>query len=98
MSKNAAKNTTTHAHKEVGSSESATNAKLLFVTSALDMGWQLAVAVLLPVLAGSFIDQRFGSSPIWTLLGLLIAVICSVAIVRKTIKNVNIKQSTVKDR
>ena len=52
----------------------------VFIMAAMNMSWQLAFAVLIPVVGGYKLDQKFHSVPLLTLLGLVISTIC-VAIV-----------------
>ena len=53
------------------------------------MSWQMAVAVLIPTVAGYKLDDHFHSAPKLTLLGLLLAVIATVLIVRNALKSLN---------
>lgn len=69
------------------------DAKMLFATSTLEMGWQLALAVLIPIFFGSWLDSRYHKYPMWTIIGLIVALLGSYAIVRKTVININYKQS-----
>ncbi|MEI6751030.1 MAG: AtpZ/AtpI family protein [Candidatus Saccharibacteria bacterium] len=69
------------------------DAKMLFTISSLEMGWQLALAVLIPIFFGSWLDNRFHKYPVWTIIGLIVALLGFYAIVRKTVININHKQS-----
>ena len=60
-------------------------AKQLFISSAISMSWQMALAVLIPVVGGYYLDQYFKTSPWITLGGVLLALALVVLIVRKTI-------------
>jgi F0F1-type ATP synthase assembly protein I len=60
--------------------------KQLFISSALSMSWQMAIAVLVPMVGGYYLDQHLHTTPWLTLAGFLIAIILVVLIVRKTIK------------
>ncbi len=55
---------------EVGNARSQTT---LFVTMALDMSWRLALIVLIPLLGGVALDNKFNSSPAFTIVGFLLA-------------------------
>lgn len=74
------------------SATNASDAKMLFATSSLEMGWQLALAVLIPIFFGSWLDSRYNKYPVWTIIGLIFALLGSYAIVRKTVININHKQ------
>lgn len=47
----------------------------LFFVMALNMTWQLAVAVLVPVLGGYYLDQYFGTGPLWVTIGSVLALL-----------------------
>jgi F0F1-type ATP synthase assembly protein I len=52
-----------------------------FLSAALSMSWQLAVVVLLPLLGGHALDNHFRSSPVWTIVGFVIAVLLGGVVV-----------------
>jgi F0F1-type ATP synthase assembly protein I len=66
-----------------------------FIGAALSMGWQLALAVLVPVIGGFELDQHFNTSPLWTITGFIIAMVGTFAIIKKVLnefnENINIK-------
>lgn len=45
-----------------------------FLIAATNMSWQLALVVLVPLIIGSTADKHFHSSPLWTLVGLALAI------------------------
>jgi hypothetical protein len=49
------------------------NPRQNFVAAALDMSWQLAIVVLVPILVGVQLDKKLGTSYVCTLVGLAIA-------------------------
>ena len=55
-------------------------ARQQFVTSALNMSWQLAIVVLLPFVGGYKLDQHFHSNPVLTLLGFGVAMLGVAAV------------------
>ena len=67
--------------------------KQQLVSSAMSMGWQMAGMVLIPVIIGVKLDDRFDSTPSYTLAALVIAIGGAVMIVSKTIKLVNKEQA-----
>jgi len=73
-------------------------AKHLFISSSIDMGWRLAVSVLLPVFVGSWLDRRYHTSPLWTFVSLLLALIGSVVIIKSTIENLDNHQPNRKSK
>lgn len=98
MSKAAAKRrvTTTPAKSDLEQYEAAMFAKQQFLTTALNMGWQLAGAVLIPLLFGVWLDNKFDSSPSYTITAFFIAIACGAMIVWKTVKGVNAEMSNTK--
>ena len=56
---------------------------------AISMAWQLVVVVLVPVLAGHAIDNKFDQSPRWTTVGVIIATIGMIMVVRRTVQEMN---------
>lgn len=68
------------------------SARRLFYGSALDMGWQLAFAVLVPVIIGAKLDDHFHTAPSWTLTSLFVAIFGASSVVYKTLKVLSRKQ------
>ena len=60
----------------------------MFFNATFNMGWQLAVAVLLPVFIGVELDKRFDSSPSYVLASLVVAVFGVVIIVKNNVNQV----------
>ena len=69
------------------------DAKQQFVDAAINMGWQLAITILVPVFIGVQLDKHFNSSPSYTLAALFLAVFMSCTVVWKTIKGVSRPQA-----
>lgn len=87
--KKAAKSTSGMVPKdEIVEALSSFDAQSTFISATLNMGWQLAVAVLVPVFIGAELDNKFDSSPSYTLAALVIAVFGSVIIVKNNINEV----------
>lgn len=69
---------------------SAVSSQPAFASAAIGMGWQLAVVVLLPIVGGYKLDQihlarygqYYGGLPFWTLLGLVLAMVGSLLVIR----------------
>lgn len=62
-----------------------------FVTLSVNMGWQLAITILVPVIIGVQLDKRLDSAPSYTLAALFLAIGMSVVVINKTIKQVGVK-------
>ncbi len=56
--------------------------------SLISMGWQLAVAVLVPLLGGNLIDRSLGTLPWFTLLGMILGMAGMIVVVRHALKDV----------
>ena len=69
------------------------SAKRQFVGASVSMGWQMAGAVLIPVIIGVKLDDHFHSSPSYTLAALVLACGGAIAIVSNTIKQVGRDQA-----
>jgi F0F1-type ATP synthase assembly protein I len=65
--------------------------RVVFINSAISMSWQLAVVVLVPVLAGVWVDDHYKTSPAFTLVGLGLAVIGVVFLLKKVLADVSVK-------
>ena len=61
----------------------------LFTGTAIGMGWQLAVVVLLPILGGYKLDQMRGSMPAWTLVGMVVGLAASILVIRRALARMN---------
>jgi F0F1-type ATP synthase assembly protein I len=75
--------------KEASQSKQATNARGLFLTLAFNMSWQLAIVVLVPILAGVKLDKVFGTHNTLTFVGLGLAVLGSGAVMWQTMQRAN---------
>lgn len=64
-----------------------------FMNAALNMGWQLAFTILVPVFIGAKLDERFHSSPSYTLAALFIAIGLAGAVVARTMKQITKEQA-----
>lgn len=70
-------------------SPQAVAAKQQFLASAANMGWQLAVAVLVPVVGGAELDRHAGGTHLWLFVGLAVALLASIAVMRRAIQLAN---------
>ena len=81
MVKSAGKTTTTE--------ETAQKAKRLFFVGLFDISWRLALALIVPVLLGSWLDDNRDGGQIFTLTGLLFGTILAGFIIYKSYKKLN---------
>jgi F0F1-type ATP synthase assembly protein I len=93
MSKTAAHNSTPQSPGGSGTgSETSTDPsrqQTQFVSLALNMGWQLAVVVLVPVVGGVELDKTFDTSPALLLIGLAVALLASIVVMWRTMQAAN---------
>ncbi len=61
----------------------------VFMGAVLGMSWQLAIVVLVPVVGGYELDQHYKVSPIWIIIGVLVAVAGVVGVMITTLRDVN---------
>lgn len=64
-------------------------ARKQFMSAAMNMGWQLAFMILVPVIIGVKIDDHYHTSPSYTLAALVLAIGGAIWVVSSTIKQVN---------
>ncbi len=95
----ARRETTTVAQDDIERSLLAFAARRQFVGTSVNMGWQLALTVLVPVFIGIKLDGHFHSSPSYTLAALMVAATGAVIVVAHTVRQVNAeskKENTTK--
>jgi len=57
------------------------NARRNFFGAALNMSWQLAVVVLIPIIGGHYLDVATETAPLFTLVGFFFAMAGTAAVV-----------------
>ena len=72
--------------------------KRQFMDAAMNMGWQLAGAVLIPVIIGVKLDDHFHTTPSYTLAALVLACAGAIAVVSSTIKRVSAETNDSEDQ
>jgi hypothetical protein len=60
-----------------------------FIAAALSMGWQLAVVVVVPIVAGYYLDQRLNVAAAWEIVGFVVALLGFVVVVRQQLNDFN---------
>lgn len=63
-------------------------AKNQFITTTLNMSWQLAIVVLVPLLGGHYLDQKLDSGYAFFGLGFLLALAGMCLVVWRQISNI----------
>lgn len=70
-------------------SKETANQRGVFVSMALTMSWQLALVILVPIIAGVRLDKVFSTGETLTFAGLGVAVLGSVAVMWRTLQVAN---------
>ena len=65
------------------------DAKQKFIAATLNLSWRLALTVLIPLLAGIWLDKKFDSAPSYTITGFMLAIVFGCMAVWQTVKEVN---------
>lgn len=60
-----------------------------FIVLAVNMTWQLAVAVLLPLLGGYYLDQYFGTAPWLVVTGSVLAAVGVMGVMMNIVRLAN---------
>lgn len=74
---------------EVKQNPDGVNQRRLFLVAVLDMSWQLAIVVLVPIIAGVELDKKFGTGNTLLFVGLGLAVVLSTVVMWRTIQAAN---------
>lgn len=61
----------------------------VFVSMALDMTWRLAIVVLGPIIGGFYADKALKTSPVFFILGLVLAMAGMGLVMRRTLQAAN---------
>jgi F0F1-type ATP synthase assembly protein I len=69
----------------------------LFLAMAFSMSWQLAIAVIVPIVGGYKLDQHMDSSPLYTIIGLIVAIFASGAILYRVLAEAQKRTTHVRD-
>lgn len=70
----------------------------LFFNMALNMTWQLALVVLIPIVGGYELDKHFKTLPVITVIGAVIAALGIIAILRQTVKQAAVRSASFKGK
>ena len=42
------------------------------------VGWYIGISILLGIIGGSWLDSRYGTQPLWVIVGLLLGIIVAI--------------------
>lgn len=77
------------AGKTTTSDETVKKAKRLFFVGLIDISWRLAGAIIIPVLAGYWVDSKLDSGSLCTIIGLISGTILAGFIIYEAYKKLN---------
>lgn len=91
MSKTTAPNKTPSptSPKEQPEHNSSVEAQPTFAAASLNLAWQLLFIVIIPVLGGALLDNAIDTSPVFVLIGSVLALVGTVLVVRRSISELN---------
>ncbi len=81
MTKIAADNTT--------NDELANNARRAFLMGLFDIGWRMATAFFVPIIAGVIADRQKSSGQTFTIVGVVVGVILAISVIIKLAFDIN---------
>lgn len=58
----------------------------MFTLSVLDLSWQMAIVVLVPIIGGYELDKHLHSTPWLTITGFIIAMLGTFVVLRRVLK------------
>jgi F0F1-type ATP synthase assembly protein I len=70
-------------------SEVPNKGRSAFFALAIDMSWKLALVILGPIIGGTYLDNALETAPLFTVIGLLMAVVGSIAVMWQVVKVAN---------
>jgi F0F1-type ATP synthase assembly protein I len=76
-----------------GDSFAALQARSQIIALTVNMGWRMAIAVIIPVFIGVKLDQKYDTSPSWTITAFFLAIAASAMIVARTVREVTDMQA-----
>lgn len=61
------------------------------LTSMISMGWRMAVMIMVPIIIGLKLDERYGTKPSWVLSGFFFGLAGSAYLIYNEYKEINIE-------
>lgn len=72
--------------KPAAKSEDYKNYQREFFAAVMDMSWQMALVVLIPIVGGFELDQKLNTLPAFTIIGFLLAMAGMALVIRRQLK------------
>lgn len=73
-------------------------AQTAFFVALFNMSWQLAIVVLVPLIGGAQLDKIFGTSPVLTIIGFIVALAGMAFVVRRQMQLLEPSKKTGGDK
>jgi len=74
------------------------NVRMTFINLALNMGWRMAIAIMVPTFIGYELDRHYHTAPSYALAGLFLGVFLAALVIADTVKGLNTSQPKEKHR
>ena len=84
--KTTAVSTTPAATPPIATNDKVDAARAAFMSAAMNMSWQLAIVVLVPILGGFKLDDVLGWTPVLTILGFVLAIAGMSIVVKRQLE------------
>jgi F0F1-type ATP synthase assembly protein I len=68
------------------SSESESNTLRIFAGAVVDLSWRMAFVVLVPIIGGYELDKHLKTTPSFTILGFILAMVGSFFVLKQMLK------------
>ncbi len=65
------------------------NASSVFISTALDMSWRLAIVVIIPIVIGALLDDHYKVGALYLIIGLVLALVLAVLVVYQSYQEAN---------
>ena len=61
----------------------------IFISAVIDMSWQLAIVVLVPIVGGYELDNHFHIKNLWMIVGFVVAIGGVIVVLRRMLAGLN---------
>lgn len=65
------------------------NNQRVFIAAVMDMTWQLALVFLIPIIGGYKLDEHFKTSPLWFVIGCILAIAGCFVVMKRILGELN---------
>jgi F0F1-type ATP synthase assembly protein I len=97
MKKTAAPTTTLVGNKTKSPFDQTVYQRSLFLSMAMNLTWQLAIVVVVPMVGGYKLDEHFGTTPWLTLAGLALAALGFTAVLVRIVHQATVRVEKISE-